>query len=45
MSIVADDFLERLRQEEDKGLQMAYASSLGKLDVNRGDRRSLVPFV
>jgi len=29
----ADLFLERLRQEEDKGLQMAYASSLGKLDA------------
>jgi hypothetical protein len=29
----ADLFLERLRQEDDKGLQMAYASSLGKLDA------------
>ena len=37
-------FLERLRQESDRGLQMAYASSLGKLNVKEatGDLLALL---
>jgi MFS family permease len=40
----ADLFLDRLRQEEDRGLQMAYASSLGKLDAKEatGDLLALL---